>query len=88
MPKLRMTETQILDAELRKAIAGSAGYFQMTADEQAEAAGVKRATWYRRLHVPADFSVRELRRMIRRYSWDAKTVCRFLGVREGCSWDI
>lgn len=88
MPKLRLTEAQLLDAQLRKAISGSAGYFQLSANEQATIAGVKRATWYRRLNCPSDFSVRELRKMIRRYHWDSKTVCAFLGVREGSSWDI
>lgn len=82
MPKLRQTDTQIQNACLRKAISGSAGYFQLTVNELADVAGVKRATWYRRLREPGDFTLYELRRMIKRYSWDAKTVCEFLGVKE------
>jgi len=88
MPKLRMTDTQVQDAHLRQAIKGSAGYFQLSPDEQAEIAGVKRATWYRRLYAPESFSLAELRRMVRRYKWDSRTVCAILGVREGQSWDI
>ena len=88
MPNLRMTENQLLDAQLRKAISGSAGYFQLKPDDQALIAGVKRATWYRRLSCPSDFSVGELRRMIRRYHWNSEIVCAFLGVKEDGSWDI
>ena len=88
MPKLRMTDQQVQDACLRQAIKGSAGYFQLGPTDQAEIAGVKRATWYRRLDTPSSFSLRELRRMVRRYHWDSKTVCSFLGVQEGKSWDI
>ncbi len=88
MPKLRMTDTEVQDALLRQAIKGSAGYFQLRPDDQAEIAGVTRATWYRRLNEPGNFSLYELRRMVRRYKWDSKTVCAFLGAREGSSWDI
>lgn len=88
MPKLRMTDTEVQDAFLRQAIKGSAGYFQLSVNDQAEIAGCKRATWYRRLNTPSDFSLYELRRMVKRYKWDSKTVCSFLGVREGGSWDI
>lgn len=83
MPKLRMTDQQVQDACLRKAIKGAAGYFQLSVEEQARIAGVKRATWYRRLKTPSDFSVKELRKMIVKYNWDAVTVCQFLGVKEG-----
>lgn len=82
MPKLRMTDIQIMDASLRQAISGSAGYFRLSANDQAEIAGVRRATWYRRLQTPADFSVRELRRMISEYKWTSREVCAFLGVKE------
>lgn len=88
MPKLRMTDTEVQDAFLRQAIKGSAGYFQLSVNDQAKIAGCKRATWYRRLNNPSDFSLYELRRMVKRYKWDSKTVCAFLGVREGGSWDI
>lgn len=88
MPKLRMTDTEVQDAFLRQAIKGSAGYFQLRPDDQADIAGVTRATWYRRLDKPSSFSVCELRRMVKRYKWDLKTVGSFLGVREGSSWDI
>ena len=88
MPKLRMTDIEVQDALLRQAIKGSAGYFQLRPDDQAEIAGVTRATWYRRLNDPSGFSLDELRRMVRRYKWDSKTVAAFLGVREDCSWDI
>lgn len=81
MPKLRTTEREIQDSYLRKAIKGSAGFYQLDINEQARIAGVKRATWYRRLKSPSDFSVRELRKMIARYDWDAETVCLFLGVK-------
>lgn len=88
MPKTRMTDLQTQDAILRQAIKGSAGYFQLGPTDQAEIAGVTRATWYRRLNDPSNFSLEELRRMIRRYRWDSRTVCAFLGVREGNQWDI
>lgn len=81
MPKLRMSEEQSMNALLRQAISGSAGYFQLTPNELAAVAGVKRATWYRRLKSPGDFSVKELRRMIRRYGWTAETVGKFLGAK-------
>lgn len=88
MPKLRMTDKQVQDAFLRQAIKGSAGYFQLSPNEQAEIAGVTRATWYRRLDDPSMFNVRELRRMVKRYHWDSKTICAFLGAREAAQWDI
>lgn len=87
MPNIKITDTQVQDAFLRQAIKGSAGYFGLRAPEQAEIAGITRATWYRRLNDPSDFTVKELRRMIRRYNWDNRTVCSFLGVREGYLWD-
>ena len=82
MPKLRLRLDQVQDASIRQAISGSAGYFGLSVNEQAEIAGVKRATWYRRLQTPGDFSLTELRRMVYNYGWDAKTVCAFLGVKE------
>lgn len=88
MPKMRLTDNQIQDALIRQAIKGSAGYFQLSPNDQAEIAGVTRATWYRRLNSPSTFSVRELRRMIHRYKWDVKTVAAFLGAKEGGQWDI
>lgn len=88
MPKLRMTDTEVQDAFLRQAIKGSAGYFSLCPDEQAQIAGLTRATWYRRLTQPSTFSLKELRRMAKRYHWDLKTVGAFLGVREGALWDI
>lgn len=83
MPKLRLRHDQIQDASLRQAISGSAGYFRLSVNEQAEIAGVKRATWYRRLNCPGDFTLTELRRMIFRYGWSKETVCSFLGIKEG-----
>lgn len=83
MPTIRQNELMIQDANLRKAIKGAAGYFCLTSTEQAAIAGVTRATWYRRVNEPSNFSIRELRRMIHKYGWDSDTVCRFLGVREG-----
>ena len=88
MPKMRMTDTQIQDALLRQAIKGSAGYFQLRPNDQAEIAGVTRATWYRRLDRPSSFSLMELRRMVRRYHWSKETVAAILGAKEGDSWDI
>lgn len=82
MPKLRLTEIQQQNALLRQAISGSAGYFNLTPNDQAEIAGVKRATWYRRLKEPEDFTLKELRRMVRRYSWTAQVVGSFLGAKE------
>ena len=82
MPKLRMTREQVLDSCLRQAISGSAGYFQLNADRQAEIAGIKRATWYRRLRTPEEFSVKELRQMVRAYSWDDSTICSFFRLLE------
>ena len=88
MPKLRMTDSQVQDALLRQAIKGSAGYFMLSVNEQAEIAGCTRATWYRRLNRPETFTVDELRSMIRKYKWSAHTVGAFLGAKEGSSWDI
>lgn len=88
MPKLRMTDTQVQDALLRQAIKGSAGYFMLSVNEQAEIAGCTRATWYRRLSRPETFTVDELRSMVRKYKWSAQTVGAFLGAKEGGSWDI
>ena len=87
MPKLRMTDTEVQDAFLRQAIKGSAGYFGLMAEEQASIAGVKRATWYRRLKNPSAFTVKELRRMIFKYHWNSKMVCGFLGVKDDFRWD-
>ena len=83
MPKLRLKNSEIQDACLRKAISGSAGYFRLTVDEQAEIAGVKRATWYRRIKKPEEFSLKELRRMASRYGWDISTIGSFFVVKEG-----
>lgn len=88
MPKLRMTDTQVQDALLRQAIKGSAGYFMLSANEQAAIAGCTRATWYRRLNQPEAFTLGELRAMVRRYKWSPQTCAAFLGAREGGSWDI
>lgn len=88
MPKLRMTDTQVQDALLRQAIKGSAGYFMLSVNEQAEIAGCTRATWYRCLSRPETFTVDELRSMVRKYKWSAQTVGAFLGAKEGSSWDI
>ena len=88
MPKLRMTDTEVQDAFLRQAIKGSAGYYQLSVNEQAAIAGCTRATWYRRLNAPDDFTLYELRKMVRRYHWSEKTVAAFLGVREGDQWDV
>lgn len=88
MPKLRMTDIEVQDALLRQAIKGSAAYFKLSVNEQALIAGCTRSTWYRRLNDPSDFSLSELRRMVRRYKWDAKTVAAILGVREGDKWDV
>ena len=82
MQKLRLRHYEIQDACLRKAISGSAGYFRLTVNEQAEIAGVRRATWYRRLKCPEDFSLKELRRMSVRYGWDISTIGSFFG-KEG-----
>lgn len=82
MPKLRMTFQQIQDSCIRRAISGSAGYFRLSVDEQAEIAGIKRATWYRRLKTPEDFSIKELRKMINRYGWDDSTICSFFRIQE------
>lgn len=82
MPKLKRTATEIQDANIRKAIQGAAAYYGLCINEQAETAGVKRATWYRRLNDPGTFTLKELRKMALRYHWDAKTVCDFLGVKE------
>lgn len=88
MPKLRMTDIEVQDAFLRQAIKGSAAYYQLNVNEQASIAGCTRATWYRRLNDPSDFSLYELRKMVRRYKWDSKTVASFLGAREGDQWDV
>ena len=88
MPKLRMTDTEVQDALLRQAIKGSAAYFKLSANEQALIAGCTRATWYRRLNDPGNFSLYELRKMVRRYKWDSKTVSAILGVKEAVKWDV
>lgn len=82
MTNLRLRLDQIQDANLKKAISGSAGYFGLSVNDQASIAGVKRATWYRRLNSPGDFSLRELRRMVKSYNWSSDIVCSFLGVKE------
>lgn len=82
MPKLRLKLDEIQDACVRKAITGSAGYFKLTVNDQAEIAGVRRATWYRRLKQPEEFSLKELRRMTVRYGWDIYTIGSFFGVKE------
>ena len=87
MPKLRMTGTEVQDALLRRAVKGSAGYFGLSGTDQAQIAGCTRAMWYRRLRCPGDFTLAELRRMVRRYKWSALAVAGFLGARDG-SWEI
>ena len=82
MPKMRQTATQIQDGHIRKVISGSAAFYELSVNQLAEVAGVKRATWYRRLNDPGTFTLKELRKMVLRYRWDAKTVCDFLGVKE------
>lgn len=82
MPKLRLRLNEIQDANVRKAISGSAGYFRLSVNEQAEIAGVRRATWYRRLKQPEEFSLKELRKMAVRYGWDISTIGSFFG-KEG-----
>ena len=39
MPKLRLRLDQVQDASIRQAISGSAGYFGLSVNEQAEIAG-------------------------------------------------
>lgn len=81
MPKLRPSDSHFMDLYLKKAIAASAAFYHVTPDIMAQAAGIARATWYRRLLNPETFTVRELRRLIRAYRWDAGTVCDSLGIR-------
>ena len=82
MPKLRMSDEQIQDAFLRQAIKGSAGFFQLSSEELARAAGCARATWYRRINQPETFTLAELRRMVKRFHWTAMQVGSFVGVKE------
>ena len=75
-----MLRPKEMDAYLMKAIKGTAGYFKLSPEELARTAGCKKATWYRRIKDPEKFTLGELRRLIVRYSWDASTVCSFMGV--------
>lgn len=70
------------DAHLLKAIYGSAVFYDVCPEEQANIAGMAIATWYRRLKQPETFTVKEFRRMARRYEWDCKTICQILDIRE------
>ena len=76
-----MSNLREMDANFRKALDGSAGYFQLSPMDQANIAGVKRATWYRRLKQPENFTLREFRRMVKHYSWDSATVAAIVGVK-------
>lgn len=87
MPRLKQSDIFLQDAYLRSAIKGASGYFGLTAADQALIAGVKRATWYRRLQDPSSFTVGELRRMIFRYHWGSKIICNILGAKESSPWD-
>ena len=46
--------------------------------ERAKIIGMSRANWYRRLIEPSKFTLGELRKMAKAYSWDEKTIYRFI----------
>ena len=78
MPRTKQSKDALFDAKIRRAISGSAAFYDMGVDEQAFAAGVTRSTWYRRLKEPNTFTLYELRRMIRKFHWDNETIIEFL----------
>lgn len=88
MPRLKQNDILLQDSFLIATIKWSAGYFGLIPDEQASIAGVKRATWYRRLKTPSDFTVGEIRRMVSYYGWTVNKVGKFLGAKESSPWDI
>lgn len=80
MPKLRQTATEIANAKIMEAIKGSAAFYCIPPEEQAGIAGVSRATWYRRLQYPGDFTVSEMRRMAKRYRWEDRAILAMMKV--------
>jgi len=74
-------ETNLQDLYVRKAIRGSAEFYQMSIEEQWRRLGMARATWYRRMKNPGDFTVDNLRQMIKMFHWDAETVGKMLGLK-------
>lgn len=80
MSKMKRTPEDIANARLRQAIKGSAAFYDHSAENQADIAGVSRATWYRRLQYPGDITIREFRRLLKKYRWDEQTVLDILRV--------
>lgn len=80
MPKLKMSAREHANAKLMQAIKGSSAYYDISPEDQAQIAGVSRATWYRRLQNPGDVTLDEFRRLCRRFHWDEKTVLEIIRV--------
>ena len=81
-------DEKMMDACLRKIIKDSAGYFGYDVEELSDLIDVKRATWYRRLRKPSDFTIGEIRKMTAKFHWTEKSVALFLGAEESKPWDI
>ena len=69
------------DLYLYKTIKGAAAYYHHTPEDQARKIGISSATWYRRLHEPGTFTLREIRKLIRVYNISTQEVCDFLGMK-------
>ena len=80
MPRLKMSSMEQANRRLLEAVKGASAFYDITSDEQASIAGVSRATWYRRLQHPGEFTLNELRRMARQYHWDDKVLSSILRV--------
>lgn len=74
MPKLKKSPDELANTYLLTAIGSSAIFYAHKPEKQAAIAGVSRASWYRRLKEPETFTLRELRRLARKYRWDDQTL--------------
>jgi len=74
MPRLKLSDLEQANRRLLEAIKGSSAFYDISADEQAVIAGVSRATWYRRLQHPGEFTLDEIRKMAKRYHWTETTL--------------
>ena len=80
MPRLKLSDLEQSNRKLLEAIKGSSAFYDISSDEQAGIAGVSRATWYRRLQHPGEFTLDEIRRMSKRYHWPEQTLIHILRV--------
>lgn len=80
MSKIRPSAKAAADALLMESINGSAAMYGVPSDDQALVAGVSRATWYRRLQHPGEFTLDEFRSMCRRYHWTEEQVLKMVRI--------